>query len=182
LSIHVVEVPPLRDRPEDIEAFLRTFRVGRDTSAWDLLTPGALDLVMHHEWQGNFRELTNFAERLVPGTVSAEACRQALDQGSLAPRHHVAQSPRVASAAWSELGSQAALAFCEDHGLPAPQTWDDVKEYIEKYLKPLLFAHLSGADVSTLVDLDVRAHADRLAADRATALKQIERYFERFTR
>ncbi len=187
LSIQVIDVPPLRDRLEDVEAYLKTFSVGRDTSAYDLLSPEAVQIVRGHAWEGNFRELANFAERLprdaAPGCISGAQCHEALEQGSLVPVRtgRAAVPTDEGGDAWSGLAKRAAAAFCEDHADQVPRTWDDVKEYIEKYFKPLLFAYLSGVG-ETFAASDVRTHADRMAADRATAAKQIERYFERFTR
>jgi hypothetical protein len=64
----------------------------------------------------------------------------------------------------------------------APETWDDVKGYVEKYLKPLIFAHLTGAARDLRGKHDIRALADAVESDRGTAQKQIERYVERFGR
>jgi DNA-binding NtrC family response regulator len=185
LSIQVIEVPPLRERLEDVEAYLKTFSINRDASAYDLLSPEAVELVRAHAWEGNFRELANFAERLprdaAQGSISAARCRDALEQGSLVPvrSSRPALTPPSGDDAWSDLAQRAAGAFGEDHADQVPQTWDDVKEYIEKYLKPLLFAHLSGVGESFDAS-DIRVHADRMSADRATATKQIERYLDRF--
>ncbi|HBP18539.1 MAG TPA: Fis family transcriptional regulator [Planctomycetes bacterium] len=62
--IHVIriEVPPLRDRKEDVptlaEAFLRD--LGRPPSD---LSPKALEVLLRHSWPGNIRELRNALER-----------------------------------------------------------------------------------------------------------------------
>ena len=68
--LHVVPIrlPPLRERPEDIEPLVRLFL---DRFAADLgratrrLTPEALALLRAHRWPGNVRELENLAERLL---------------------------------------------------------------------------------------------------------------------
>ncbi len=183
LSIQVIEVPPLRERAEDIVAYLKAHPVGRARSAFDALVPQALEIALTHSWDGNFRELANFVERLpldgAPASVSADECLQLLAQGTFVPMRARATVPPLSSDAWAELATRAARGFGEDHDGEPPRTWDDVKEYIEKYLKPVLFAHLSQVG-PTLPETDVRACADRLAADRATAMKQIERYFDRF--
>jgi DNA-binding NtrC family response regulator len=65
--IHTV-VPPLRDRPEDIqllaEYFLARFRgqVGRKVSGF---APEARALLARHAWPGNVRELRNAIERAI---------------------------------------------------------------------------------------------------------------------
>jgi hypothetical protein len=91
----------------------------------------------------------------------------------------------AARADWAELVALSVRAFGEDHGRE-PSTWDDQKEWNEKYLKPLLFFHLSGAsaypppsDDNGLSSLASQT-ATRVKADRGTAAKQLARYFERF--
>jgi DNA-binding NtrC family response regulator len=192
ISIHVVDVPPLRTRWEDVTAFLESKKLeGGRLTLREALTPDALEVLRAHEWQGNFRELSNFVERVVklPSSASldAEACREALARGALTvPKtgpHPVV--PAVTDADWSGLAARAVQAFIEDRGEP-PSTWDDQKDWNEKYLKPLIFFHLSGAgqmpapmDESSLASLATRV-ATRMQADRGTAAKQLARYFERF--
>jgi transcriptional regulator with GAF, ATPase, and Fis domain len=68
--LHVVPIhlPPLRERPEDVEPMARLFLdrfaadLGRTTRR---LTPEALALLRAHHWPGNVRELENLAERLL---------------------------------------------------------------------------------------------------------------------
>ncbi len=68
LNVVLLWVPPLRDRPEDIEElalhFCQTVAAsnGRSSIALDV---GALDRLKKHPWPGNVRELQNFIERLV---------------------------------------------------------------------------------------------------------------------
>ena len=183
LSIQVVDVPPLRDRVEDIVAYLKTHPVGRPSSAFDRLSAPALELICGHSWDGNFRELANFTERMSdgpPGGLSAQDCQELLAQGTIRSVRSRPSAPAVDSSVWADLATRAARAYSEDHADQPPRIWDDVKEYIEKYLKPLLFAQLSQIGPS-LEATDLRACADRMAADRATALKQIERYFDRLS-
>ena len=79
--VHVVpvELPPLRERPEDIEPLAQLFlerfgrAAGRPARA---LSASALALLLRHPWPGNVRELQNIAERLVvvgeAGSIEAE--------------------------------------------------------------------------------------------------------------
>ena len=90
LSVHVVDVPPLRARWEDIDSYLRNLRVeGGKHSLLDALSPAALEVLRSHPWEGNFRELTNFTERLPRaagiGAISVSTCQKALERGSLRP-------------------------------------------------------------------------------------------------
>jgi transcriptional regulator with GAF, ATPase, and Fis domain len=68
--IHVVPVhlPPLRERPEDVEPLVGLFldrfarELGRPSRS---ITPAALDSLRAHRWPGNVRELENLIERLL---------------------------------------------------------------------------------------------------------------------
>jgi len=68
LNIFPIEVPPLRDRREDIpllaQHFVREFsaRLGRQINQID---PRALDRLTAYAWPGNVRELANILERAV---------------------------------------------------------------------------------------------------------------------
>ncbi len=68
LNVIPIEVPPLRERPEDIPLLLQHFldelnqAKGRKVLG---LTPAALELLCAHRWPGNVRELENLMERLV---------------------------------------------------------------------------------------------------------------------
>jgi two-component system nitrogen regulation response regulator NtrX len=88
LNVVPFEVPPLRERPEDIPLlarhFLRAFcrEYGKREKA---LSPEALELLGQYPWPGNVRELRNAMERMVI-MVPTETI-QAFDlQPSLRPR------------------------------------------------------------------------------------------------
>lgn len=67
LNVYQLRIPPLRDRPEDIEPILRSFlekiRLQHGHSIHDI-SPDALVLLQQHDWPGNVRELYNVAEGL----------------------------------------------------------------------------------------------------------------------
>jgi len=64
LAVVLVRVPPLRDRPEDLDSLARTLvrSFGGDEA---LLTEETLARMRRHRWPGNVRELRNHVERLV---------------------------------------------------------------------------------------------------------------------
>jgi DNA-binding NtrC family response regulator len=188
LSVHVVEVPALGDRWDDLVAYLESVPSGRH-SMREALSDGAMDLLRSHPWEGNFRELTNFAQRLPrdaePRSIDAATCARALERGALRRNPKPTPVSEAPGADWAELVAQAIQGFVEDHGYE-PGTWDDQKEWNEKYLKPLLFFRMSGApalehpvDDSAIAAIVPQA-ASRMSADRGTAAKQLARYFERF--
>ncbi|MBM4037706.1 MAG: sigma-54-dependent Fis family transcriptional regulator [Planctomycetes bacterium] len=75
LNVVPLELPPLRERGEDVvlltEHFLRRagVRLNRDAPR---LTPGALAKLKVHPWPGNVRELEHYVERLVATTQRPE--------------------------------------------------------------------------------------------------------------
>ncbi|HEY6510029.1 MAG TPA: sigma-54 dependent transcriptional regulator [Vicinamibacterales bacterium] len=93
LNVIHLEVPPLRDRLEDVPALLAQF-IRRYSEEYRLaapvIEPGALAALMRHDWPGNVRELKNLAERLVVrssgGTVCGQEVRSWLATLSEAPR------------------------------------------------------------------------------------------------
>jgi len=72
LNVVSIEVPPLRDRPEDIPALAEHFveRFGASMNRKDLhIAPETMEILKACRWPGNVRELQNSIERaLVLGT------------------------------------------------------------------------------------------------------------------
>jgi DNA-binding NtrC family response regulator len=72
LNVIPIEIPPLRERPEDIpalaEAFLRKHSEGRPR----VLGAAALERLLAQSWKGNARELENVIERALALSDSAE--------------------------------------------------------------------------------------------------------------
>jgi two-component system nitrogen regulation response regulator NtrX len=68
LSVLPIRVPPLRERPEDVEPliehFVRDFCAANNFRA-KAFTPEAMDALRRHRWRGNVRELKNAVERLL---------------------------------------------------------------------------------------------------------------------
>ena len=68
LNVFPIEVPPLRQRTEDIpilvETFLEDFAV-QNRDKRKMITPDALEILRKYSWPGNVRELKNLVERLV---------------------------------------------------------------------------------------------------------------------
>jgi Nif-specific regulatory protein len=68
LNVVSIEMPPLRERKEDIpalaESFIRRF-AGELKRKMDGIRPDALKLLLRYNWPGNIRELENAIERAV---------------------------------------------------------------------------------------------------------------------
>lgn len=81
LSVIIIDVPPLKERPEDIDELVNYFlenicdemRIARKN-----ITPEAVEALKSCEWTGNIRELRNIVERLIilgSSTITAEEVR-----------------------------------------------------------------------------------------------------------
>jgi DNA-binding NtrC family response regulator len=68
INIFPIEIPPLRNRRDDIPAlamhFLNRFNEDMKHKAMEF-SPGAMNLLMNHDWPGNVRELENVIQRAV---------------------------------------------------------------------------------------------------------------------
>src|SRR5712672_3288935 len=68
LSVFPIEVPPLRERPEDIRLLVRHFAMDYSDRMQKPFTDVAEEFIAalaRHSWPGNVRELQNFIERSV---------------------------------------------------------------------------------------------------------------------
>ncbi len=68
LSVIVIQVPPLRERKDDIPLLVQSFveRIAQDMGkAAPEFEPEAIEALQHYQWTGNIRELHNIVERLV---------------------------------------------------------------------------------------------------------------------
>jgi DNA-binding NtrC family response regulator len=68
INIFPIEIPPLRERREDIPPlaahFLQRFNEDMQRPAREI-SPAAMNLLLHHAWPGNVRELENVIQRAV---------------------------------------------------------------------------------------------------------------------
>src|SRR5690606_38508509 len=93
LNVLRIELPPLRDRPEDIPLLVDAF-IRQATREHDLepvrLSPDALAILMQYDWPGNVRELRSLVESVVvlaPGRV--------IRPEDIPPEVRMGSSPRV---------------------------------------------------------------------------------------
>ena len=92
-----IEVPPLRERKEDIPALTEAFLKALGRPPTDV-SPSAMELLLRHDWPGNIRELRHALERagLLAGT------------GPIEPKHLGLESLRGSSGSRSRLSSGSA--------------------------------------------------------------------------
>ncbi|MEM9596595.1 MAG: sigma 54-interacting transcriptional regulator [Acidobacteriota bacterium] len=96
LAGHVLRVPPLRQRRDDLPPLLGSFlrRIGSETRRRVRgVTVKALELLTHHPWPGNVRELQHVARRLVYLCPPGQAVSSSMVQEALGEAHHPARRP-----------------------------------------------------------------------------------------
>jgi DNA-binding NtrC family response regulator len=89
LNVVRIELPPLRDRPEDIPLLATHFasKHARPGEAGKPVSPGAMEKLLAYHWPGNIRELENAIERacVVARGPSIEATDLPTDLHSVSP-------------------------------------------------------------------------------------------------
>jgi DNA-binding NtrC family response regulator len=124
IKVMVIEIPPLRDRQEDVPALLEHFvgrlnrELGREVSG---LTDDALHALLLYPWPGNVRELKNVVERAM---ILVESDRIAREHLPLEIREHRVGSQQVDS---------PVAGYFEGNGFPTLASV--VRDYILQVLK-----------------------------------------------
>jgi DNA-binding NtrC family response regulator len=123
LNVVKIDLPPLRERPEDIPILATHFaeKYTRQGESTKTISPAAMEKLLKHSWPGNIRELENAIER---ACVTARG--PALEPGDLPPE---VLAPR-----------QAAPPYRIDLGRPLPDllreaTVELEKQYLRRALK-----------------------------------------------
>jgi DNA-binding NtrC family response regulator len=96
LNVVHIEVPPLRDRPEDVGVLLTHFLTMFGEShgmPMPEVKPDALSALVAYPWPGNVRELRNVAERLVLRCRNNTIDMDTLPQEVTSERRTVATAP-----------------------------------------------------------------------------------------
>src|SRR5947199_5024483 len=82
LSVVPIELPPLRDRREDVlplaQHFVRNYNAENGRHVADQIAPEVLSLLESYSWPGNVRELENAIERAVVIAPGDEVTRECL--------------------------------------------------------------------------------------------------------
>ncbi len=100
LNVVAIELPPLRDRRDDIPALAQFFLqrcAAANGKAIDAFDPACLAALREHDWPGNVRELENAIERAVVMTTGTvlEARHLPPSVRPSAPRDAVAGAPPI---------------------------------------------------------------------------------------
>jgi len=100
LKTFEIEIPPLRDRREDLAKFVDTFtrRFGQQLGKDPLPTfsPDAMELLRHYAWPGNVRELQNAIEHALVLSEGPTLDVQCLPREIQLPELAAAASPNAA--------------------------------------------------------------------------------------
>jgi len=148
LNVVPIQVPPLRDRREDIPALVEHFvrqLAGATGVAGRTFEPGAIERLSERNWPGNIRELRNAVERLL----------------ILAP------GKTVTAADVSRLLGEASMPDAADGAAPPEGTFEAFKHEAERsFLAAKLREH----------DWNVSETARALKMPRSNLYKKIERY------
>ncbi|WP_442261783.1 hypothetical protein [Tissierella sp.] len=72
LKVIYIKIPPLRERKEDIIAFINIFveRFNKKYKLKKVISSDAMKMLLNHDWPGNVREIENEIERLMVTTPS----------------------------------------------------------------------------------------------------------------
>ena len=109
LSVVRVELPPLRERPEDVVLLARHFAEAVAEDPRTVVTPEIEGLLLSHTWPGNVRELRNVVERIA---VVPELATELLQESAA---QSVARPPSI--------GPLVGLSFHEGR-----RRWQDIFE------------------------------------------------------
>ena len=151
LAVFPIEVPPLRDRGDDIIMLAQHFaaEIGRELRGREAqLSPDAIDALKQHHWPGNVRELENAIERacilsdsltlepadlgLGPSTTREVESLEQLDlSGTLSEVAHralrVVERKKILRALEANQGNKSKTA--EDLGVSYKTLLNKIKEY-----------------------------------------------------
>ncbi len=156
LNVFPVEVPPLRDRAEDIPIIANSF-LERFIRKHNLKTPGfsekAINLMMSYKWAGNVRELQNTIERAtIMSEDGAAITGEVLGLLTQIPSANIEGSESV-----TETGSSSSLSSADDG--PPKSLFEVEKEHILKVLE------LTGGNrtkASKILDVNIRTLRNKL--------------------
>ena len=151
LAVFPIEVPPLRDRGDDIILLAQHFaaEIGRELRGREAqLSPNAIDALQQHHWPGNVRELENAIERacilsdslilepadlgLGPSATNESESLEHIDlSGTLSDVAHralrVVERRKIARALEANHGNKSKTA--EDLGVSYKTLLNKIKEY-----------------------------------------------------
>jgi sigma-54 specific flagellar transcriptional regulator A len=173
LNVFPIELPALRDRPEDIPHLIREFsvRMELDHRSPIHFDQSAIQALAEHPLPGNVRELENLVERLAILYPGETITNQKL------PERYQAQTASAldARAAVAAPGSSAAASSSAQRQLPVADDVDlseiiDLKQYLNDLEKELIQKALINSDWV------VAKAAKTLSLQRTTLVEKIKKF------
>lgn len=83
INVVNIEVPPLRERTDDIPLLLEHFLGVMNAAAEYTFTPEAIGVLASYEWPGNIRQFRNIVQQIVlgcePGAIGADDIRRVMN-------------------------------------------------------------------------------------------------------
>ncbi len=173
LCVMTLEIPPLRDRREDIPFLARRFvhlAASANRSSVRAIRPEVMEVFEHYSWPGNVRELRNAIERAVviaeEDTISLNDLSERLRRIAFASK--TAPPPQIL-----EVGCPPQLAVPAVPAVPTVDPGDDwtggLRGHMDKLeaallLKALREARGSQVEAARLLDIPLRTLQHRLKA------------------
>lgn len=127
LNVFTLEIPPLRERVEDIPMLVQHFcnRYGeKHRKKVSGLTPRAMNSLLHYSWPGNIRELENAIERaviLLRGDCITEQelsipCSDMEEEGAACSRDITPEKPSEEASSLADAERRLVLQVLEETG------------------------------------------------------------------
>ncbi len=114
LNVATIEMPPLRERKEDISAMVRHY-LARHADKYGCpgkeMTPAVLQFLQEYHWPGNVRELRNLTEKLLVLTRNDAIDIEDLPQGLFARKPGATAAAHVANDALGNGKSRPGLSL-----------------------------------------------------------------------
>ena len=172
LNVVPVELPPLRDRPEDIPVLAQHFLMvlGEKYSKYFVdFSADAMRLMLCYGWPGNVRQLQNVIERIVV-LATADRITPELFPEEIRQVAAMAPPPELQVEEALRIVEQALKASAPE--APALEEADDVLPFDEVEKRAIL-------DALRKCDGDISKAARKLGLSRATIYRKLEKYGER---
>lgn len=176
LNVFPIEMPALKDRPEDIPLLVKDIiaRMEASNRGSVRLTDAALGVLMQHNWPGNVRELANLIERLAiiypRGLVDVTDLSEKFQLYEVPVGIKIHTEDVAAEPLQLNPGRHNNAASLIESGVPLPEEGIDLKEYINVLEGDLIRQALNECN-------GVVAHAaKRLNMRRTTLVEKLRKY------
>lgn len=181
LNVFPIEVPPLRERAEDVPLLLNELisQMEAEQRGSVRFNSAAIARLREYHWPGNVRELANLVERMAilfpHGIVGANDLPEKFRQASraetdTASAEAASEAGPTASQQSPVLNLQDSLAAAETSSTLLPMNGIDLKEYLTNLERDLIEQALDDSD-----GVVARA-ADRLHIGRTTLVEKMRKY------